>query len=341
MKEQTQYKKAGVNIEAGEKLVDWLKDSSSQTTSTTLNKLQNHLISGIGGFASIFKIPPGYQKPCLVSCTDGVGSKLLLGIQAGQLQGLGQDLVAMCLNDLIVQGASPLFFLDYFSTSHLDLQTAKEFLLGIQTACKEGKCLLVGGETAEMPGFYSKNHFDCAGFAVGVVEEDQIIVGESVQKGDCVLGIESSGFHSNGYSLLRKVFKPDLEKYLKQLLIPTRLYVKPICNLLEQKVEIHAMAHITGGGMNNISRVLNKEVSFTIDQWVWPPIYKEIQERTGMTATEMLKTFNCGIGYILIVPPISVTAVQKEFDLYGWHIQHLGTLEPNRTGNPPLHYKLT
>lgn len=338
MKEPTQYKKAGVDIEAGEKLVDWLKDSSLQSASATLHR--KHLISGIGGFASIFKLPSGYKKPCLVSCTDGVGSKLLLGIQAGQIQGLGQDLVAMCLNDLIVQGASPLFFLDYFSTGQLDLSATQKFLLGVQTACKEGRCLLVGGETAEMPGFYPKNHFDCAGFAVGVVEEDQIINGQAVQPGDCVLGIESSGFHSNGYSLLRKIFKHDLEKYLEQLLIPTRLYIKPVCNLLDQKVKIHAMAHITGGGMDNINRVLNKKVSFTIDKWVWPPIYKEIQERTGMTATETLKTFNCGIGYILIVPPLSVAAVQKEFDLYGWHVQHLGTLEPKRSSDASLHYNL-
>ena len=334
--ERAQYKKAGVDVQAGMELVDWLKDNVSQSAS--VKSLQRHLISGIGGFASVFRIPNGYKKPCLVSCTDGVGSKLLLAIQSGKFQGLGKDLVAMCLNDLIVQGAVPLFFLDYFSTSKLDLDLTKEFLLGVQMACREGRCLLVGGETAEMPGFYPKSHFDCAGFAVGIVEEDQIITGKCVQEGDYVLGIESSGFHSNGYSLLRQVFKDDLQEYLNELLIPTRLYVEPVCNLLKQEVEIHAMAHITGGGMDNISRVLRHGVSLTIENWVWPPIYKEIQKRTGMSATEALKTFNCGVGYVLIIPPTSMNAVQKEFDLHKCKVRHLGILESDDSSS--LRYKL-
>ena len=334
--ERAQYKKAGVDVQAGIELVDWLKDHVSQSTS--MKSLQRHLISGIGGFASVFRIPDGYKRPCLVSCTDGVGSKLLLAIQSGKFQGLGKDLVAMCLNDLIVQGASPLFFLDYFSTGKLDLNLTKEFLLGVQLACKEGGCLLVGGETAEMPGFYPENHFDCAGFAVGIVEEDQIITGENVQEGDYVLGIESSGFHSNGYSLLRQIFKHDFQEYLNELLIPTRLYVEPVCNLLKQRVDIHAMTHITGGGMDNIGRVLKDGVSLTIENWVWPPIYKEIQKRTGMSATEALKTFNCGVGYVLIIPPTSMNAVQKEFDLHQCKIRHLGILK--LSDSSPLHYKL-
>ena len=334
--EREQYKKAGVDVQAGEELVDWLKDHVSQPTST--KSPGKHLISGIGGFASIFRIPDSYKKPCLVSCTDGVGSKLLLGIQSGKLQGLGKDLVAMCLNDLIVQGASPLFFLDYFSTGRLDVALTKEFLLGVNLACKEGRCLLVGGETAEMPGFYPKGHFDCAGFAVGVVEEDQIITGESMKEGDYVIGVESSGFHSNGYSLLRQIFQHDLENYLNELLIPTRLYVESICNLLRQKVEIHGMAHITGGGMDNIGRVLKKGLSLTIDNWVWPPIYKEIQKRTSMSAIEVLKTFNCGVGYVLIIPSKSMNAIQKEFDLHKCKIRHLGILQ--LSDDSSLHYKL-
>ena len=336
--ERSQYKKAGVDVQAGEKLVDWLKDHVSQPASTRPDKLQKHLISGIGGFASIFKLPTGYKKPCLVSCTDGVGSKLLLGIQSGKLQGLGKDLVAMCLNDLIVQGASPLFFLDYFSTGKLDVALTKEFLLGVHLACREGGCLLVGGETAEMPGFYPKGHFDCAGFAVGVVEEDQVITGKNMQEGDYVVGIESSGFHSNGYSLLRQIFEHDLEDYLEELLIPTRLYVEPICHLLKQKVDIHGMAHITGGGMDNINRVLKKGLSLTIEDWVWPPIYKEIQKRTSMSAIEALKTFNCGVGYVLIIPPTSMNAVQKEFDLHKCKIHRLGILKLSDSSS--LHYKL-
>ncbi len=335
---RSQYKKAGVDIQAGEELADWLKDHVSQSASNRSDELQKHLISGIGGFASVFRLPTGYKKPCLVSCTDGVGSKLLLAIQSGKFRSLGKDLVAMCLNDLIVQGASPLFFLDYFSTGRLDMTLTKEFLLGVNLACKEGRCLLVGGETAEMPGFYPKGHFDCAGFAVGVVEEDQLITGANMQEGDYVLGIESSGFHSNGYSLLREIFKHDLESYLDQLLIPTRLYVEPICNLLKQKVDIHGMAHITGGGMDNISRVLKKGLSLTIEDWVWPPIYKEIQNRTGMGVKEALKTFNCGIGYVLIIPPKFLNAVQKEFDLHKWKSRRLGILKLSDYSS--LHYKL-
>ena len=335
---KSQYKKAGVDIQAGVELVNWLKDHVSQPASIESDRLQKHLISGIGGFASVFKLPAGYKKPCLVSCTDGVGSKLLLAIQSGKFRNLGKDLVAMCLNDLIVQGASPLFFLDYFSTGRLDMTLTKEFLLGVNLACREGGCLLVGGETAEMPGFYPKGHFDCAGFAVGIVEEDQIITGESMQEGDCVLGIESSGFHSNGYSLLRKIFKDDLEGYLDELLIPTRLYVEPICNLLKRKVEIHGMAHITGGGMDNISRVLKKGLSLTIEDWRWPSIYKEIQQRTRMGAKEALKTFNCGIGYVLIIPPKSLSAVQKEFALHKWKSRYLGILKLSDSSS--LQYEL-
>ncbi len=336
----SQYKKAGVDIQAGEKLVEWLKDTSHQVDSSQCRWLEKHLLSGIGGFASIFKLPSGYKNPCLVSCTDGVGTKLLLGIQAGKLQGLGEDLVAMCVNDLIVQGARPLFFLDYFACGQLDLKTTKDFLLGVQSACKQAGCLLVGGETAEMPGFYLKGHFDCAGFAVGVVEEDQIITGQDMQPGDFVLGIESSGFHSNGYSLLRKIFHNE-PKYLQELLIPTRIYVEPILKLLDKQIKIHGMAHITGGGMDNIQRVLQKGISFTIDQWTWPSIYKEIQQRTGMTTTELLKTFNCGIGYVLIVPPSSVDALKKELTLYDWTVQHLGVLQSsNQLDSCSLNYHL-
>lgn len=336
MTNQKQYKKAGVDVEAGEKLVDWLQTQHSVDS----HPFHKHLISGIGGFASIFKLPSGYKKPCLVSCTDGVGTKILLALEAGKFQGLGQDLVAMCLNDLIVQGASPLFFLDYFATGHLDLKITQDFLLGVQKACQEGQCLLVGGETAEMPGFYSKGQFDCAGFAVGVVEEDHIITGQQVQEGDCVLGIESSGFHSNGYALLRQVFKDDLHKYLEQLLTPTRLYVEPVCRLLRQNVAIHAMSHITGGGIDNIGRVLKKGLSLTLTDWQWPPLYKEIQKRTSMTAVETLKTFNCGIGYVVIVPPSSVAAVEAEFLKKNWTTHPLGFIEKSLPEDPSIKYQL-
>ena len=336
MTKQKQYKKAGVDIETGEKLVDWLQTQPA----TVSHPLHKNLIAGIGGFASIFKLPSGYKKPCLVSCTDGIGTKILLAMEAGQFQGLGQDLVAMCLNDLIVQGANPLFFLDYFATGHLDLPITQEFLVGLQKACQEGQCLLVGGETAEMPGFYPKGQFDCAGFAVGIVEEDQIITGEHVQEGDCVLGVASSGFHSNGYSLLRHIFKTDLHKYLEQLLTPTRLYVEPIGHLLQQNVVIHAMSHITGGGMDNIGRVLKKGLSLTLTDWQWPPIYKEIQKRTGMTATETLKTFNCGVGYVLIVPPSSVAKVKAEFSKKNWTIYPLGFIQKSGLKEPSIQYQL-
>lgn len=341
--DQKQYKKAGVDVIVGEKLVDWLKNTThhaNQSHALKANPLEKHLISGIGGFASIFRLPPGYKNPCLVSCMDGVGTKILMGLKAGKYQGLGQDLVAMCLNDLIVQGATPLFFLDYFAAGHLDLHTAQDFLLGVQRACQEGKCLLVGGETAEMPGFYEKGQWDCVGCAIGVVEEDQIISGQQVQVGDVVLGIESSGFHSNGYSLLRKIFADDLDAYMDELLTPTRLYVEPVCDLLQKGVEIHAMAHITGGGMDNIGRSLKKGVCLTLKDWKWPPLYEEIQGRIGMTAEETLKTFNCGVGFVLIVPPTSVVEVKKTFLQKNWTVQNIGVLQACPADSPSLKYHL-
>ena len=285
--------------------------------------------AGIGGFASVFHLnKPEIKDPCLVSAADGVGTKLKLAIQLGQCSGLGQDLVAMCANDLICTGASPLFFLDYFSTSSLDLNLTKTFLKGVKKACHQSQMVLIGGETAEMPGLYQKGDFDCAGFAVGVVDRQKILGAHRVKKGMLAIGVSSSGFHSNGFSLLRKLYSSpeDLKEYGKELLTPTALYVNLVLEILEH-CELAALAHITGGGIRNVARVLPGGLGLKLELWKFPGIFDETQTRAGISSQKMLETFNCGVGLVIILSPDQVPEALSRIKNHGFQSYSLGVIE--------------
>jgi phosphoribosylformylglycinamidine cyclo-ligase len=288
---------------------------------------QQNLVSGIGGFASLFRVDfKAMEKPCLVTCTDGVGTKVKLGSQFNRYSSLGQDLVAMCVNDLICCGGLPLLFLDYYATGKLELEAAKDFLGGVQRACDQSFCALVGGETAEMPGVYAAKDFDCAGFAVGVVDEVKALGPHRVTEGDVVLGVSSNGFHSNGYSLLRKVFAKDLEVWIDYLLQPTHLYVALMKELQDCRIELHAAAHITGEGIENIPRVIPEHLSWEGRAWDWPEPFLEVQRRTGMSEAEMLRTLNCGVGFTLILPESQATAARETAERLGYKTFDLGRM---------------
>lgn len=321
---RTQYKAAGVDVDTGDALVDWLAGGVSSKSAHA-----EKIVDGIGGFASLFRFPFSHlKKPCLVTCTDGVGTKVLLAAHYKQFSGIGQDLVAMCVNDLICTGGDPLLFLDYYAVGKLDLEEAKQFLSSVRQACADSNCALVGGETAEMPGVYKPGDFDCAGFAVGVVDEPEAWGAAKVRAGDRLLGLSSSGFHSNGYSLLRKVFEKDLDLWKDELLKPTALYVKFVQALKASKVEVHAAAHITGGGTENIPRVLPESLKWTPRFWEFPEPYKEVQRRTGMSDDEMRTTLNCGVGFVLILPDSSWSAAQAEAERQGFRTYDLGGVNP-------------
>ncbi len=307
MQKNSNYKAAGVDIEAGEQFVEAIKPLAKTTQ-------HPNVLSGIGGFGALYELPlKDYREPVLVSTTDGVGTKLKLAIERNQHTNIGIDLVAMCANDLIVSGAKPLFFLDYYATGKLDLKTSQIILSSIAEGCRQAELALVGGETAEMPGMYQHKDYDLAGFAVGIVEKDKILGAHRVQVGDAVIGIASNGFHSNGYSLIRQVIAEqeiDLNlmmngKTLADLLLkPTRIYVKLISALLN-KIKIHAMAHITGGGIpGNLVRVLPEYTAARInaDGWYWPEEMQLLQREGNILFDEMLQTFNCGVGMMLILP---------------------------------------
>lgn len=302
------YQKAGVDIDAGNRLVEQIKPLAEQTQ-------RSGVLGGLGGFGALFELPVArFRHPVLVAGTDGVGTKLKLAITTDKYDTIGIDLVAMCVNDLLVQGAEPLFFLDYYASSQLRPDTAVAVIKGIAHGCRLAGAALIGGETAEMPGIYLDRDFDIAGFCVGIVEKDRIIDGTKVRTGDSIIGIASSGPHSNGYSLIRKIIdihNTDLTQKLdgrelgKLLLEPTRIYVKPILNLLEQ-IDIHAMAHITGGGLyENVPRVLPKSTRAVIDtsRWQRQAVFSWISEHAGLDNDELHRTFNCGIGMVLIVAP--------------------------------------
>jgi phosphoribosylformylglycinamidine cyclo-ligase len=299
------YKDAGVNIDAGNALVERIKGVSARTT-------RPEVLGGLGGFGALCEIPAGYRQPVLVSGTDGVGTKLRLAMDMGIHDTIGIDLVAMCVNDLVVAGAEPLFFLDYYATGALNVDTAAEVVTGIGKGCELAGCALVGGETAEMPGMYHGEDYDLAGFCVGVVEKSAIIDGSTVKAGDVLLGIASSGPHSNGYSLIRKILevdKADLQQPMgdttlgQALLTPTTIYVKPLLALFKQ-LPVKALCHITGGGLlENLPRVLPKDCNAQIDtrSWQWPAVFKWLQEKGNVATTEMYRTFNCGVGMVLCV----------------------------------------
>lgn len=295
MSKKISYKDSGVDVQVGDDFVDWIHAENQEMPH------KDQVIEGVGGFASLFRLnTQNYKKPCLVTCTDGVGTKVKLAADYQKYEGVGQDLVAMCVNDLLCTGGDPLLFLDYLAVGKLDLQQAKAILKSIKQACLESDLALVGGETAEMPGIYRVPEFDCAGFAVGIVDEDQKWGAHRVTLGDKLIGLPSSGCHSNGYSLLRKTFSQDMDKYKDELLVPTRLYVQLFKNLKAQ-FKIKASAHITGGGMDNVPRVIPAHLVAKIKKWEWPALFKEIQSRTGLSEIEMMKTLNCGVGMVLVV----------------------------------------
>ena len=300
------YKDAGVDIDAGNALVERIKQVAKATR-------RPEVMGGLGGFGALCQLPSGYREPVLVSGTDGVGTKLKLAMELGKHDDIGIDLVAMCVNDLLVCGAEPLFFLDYYATGKLNVDVAERVVTGIGKGCELSGCALIGGETAEMPGMYQGDDYDLAGFCVGVVEKSEIIDGRKVTAGDVLIGLKSSGPHSNGYSLIRKVLEitgtaldtPLAGKPLSEhLLAPTRIYVKSLLQL-QKELPIHAMAHITGGGLpENLPRVIPNGCRAVIqsDSWEIPAVFRFLQERGNIDTFELYRTFNCGIGMVLCIP---------------------------------------
>jgi len=300
------YKDAGVDIEAGNALVERIKQTASATR-------RPEVLSGLGGFGGLFALPSGYKEPVLVSGTDGVGTKLRLAIDMNKHDTIGIDLVAMCVNDLVVCGAEPLFFLDYYATAHLNVDVAASVVAGIGEGCKQSGASLVGGETAEMPGMYEGEDYDLAGFCVGIVDKHDIIDGSNVKNGDALIAIGSSGPHSNGYSLIRKILEVseadindefDSKTLGEVLLEPTKIYVRSLIALIREE-QVNAIAHITGGGLlENVPRVLPKMSKAIIDtnSWHWPAIFHWLQEKGNVETNEMYRTFNCGVGMVIAVP---------------------------------------
>ena len=330
-KPSLRYKDAGVDINAGNELVERIKPHVKRTT-------RPEVIGGLGGFGALCAIPGKYKEPILVSGTDGVGTKLRLAIDLKKHDTIGIDLVAMCVNDLVVQGAEPLFFLDYYATGKLDVDVASDVVKGIAEGCVQSGCALVGGETAEMPGMYHAGDYDLAGFCVGVVEKSEIIDGSQVKVGDALIALGSSGPHSNGYSLIRKVMdvagvNPSTEQLdghslSEQVLAPTKIYVKSVLALIKQ-TEVHAIAHLTGGGFwENITRVLPKNTKAVIDEssWEWQPVFKWLQEKGNIETYEMYRTFNCGVGMVIALPQSQVEtalAILKQSGENAWLIGHI------------------
>lgn len=325
------YKDAGVDIDAGNALVDRIKGAVKRTT-------RPEVIGGLGGFGALCQIPAGYKEPVLVSGTDGVGTKLRLAMDLKRHDGVGIDLVAMCVNDLVVQGAEPLFFLDYYATGKLDVDTASRVVAGIAEGCVQSGCALVGGETAEMPGMYHGDDYDIAGFCVGVVEKADIIDGTKVQPGDQLIALASSGPHSNGFSLIRKVLEvsgqsPDTllagKSLADHLLEPTRIYVKNLLALFKT-TPVHALCHITGGGFwENIPRVLPADTKAVINgkSWQWPAIFDWLQQQGNISRHEMYRTFNCGVGMIVVVPAAQLDNALSQLQQAGETAWHLGEIQ--------------
>ncbi|EGQ8042260.1 TPA: phosphoribosylformylglycinamidine cyclo-ligase [Vibrio alginolyticus] len=330
------YKDAGVDIDAGNALVDRIKGAVKRTR-------RPEVMGGIGGFGALCELPTKYKQPVLVSGTDGVGTKLRLALDMNKHDTIGIDLVAMCVNDLIVQGAEPLFFLDYYATGKLDVDTAADVVSGIAEGCVQAGCALIGGETAEMPGMYEGEDYDVAGFCVGVVEKEDVIDGTKVAAGDALIAVGSSGPHSNGYSLIRKILEvsgADKSEELagrtigEHLLEPTKIYIKSALEMIE-KHDIHAISHITGGGFwENIPRVLPEGTKAVIDgnSWEWPVIFKWLQEKGNVDTHEMYRTFNCGVGLIVALPKDqadAAVALLKEEGENAWVIGQIAQADAN------------
>ena len=325
------YRDAGVDIDAGDALVENIKPFAKRT-------MRPEVLGGLGGFGALVEISKKYKEPVLVSGTDGVGTKLKLAFDWNQHDTVGIDLVAMSVNDILVQGAEPLFFLDYFACGKLDVPQATDVIKGIAQGCEQAGCALIGGETAEMPGMYPVGEYDLAGFAVGVVEKSKVITGREIKPGDVVLGLKSNGVHSNGYSLVRKIIdraQPDLDapfegdKTLRQAVIaPTRIYVKPLLALME-KLTVKGMAHITGGGITeNTPRVLPENTVAQIDakSWELPKLFQWLQAEGNVDAQEMYRTFNCGIGMVVIVDAADADAAAAFLTEQGETVSRIGVI---------------
>jgi len=336
------YKSAGVDIEAGNALVERIKPIAARTRTAGV-------MAGLGGFGSMFELPlERYRQPVLVSGTDGVGTKLKLANELGIHDTIGIDLVAMCVNDIIVQGAEPLFFLDYFATGKLDVDIAAAVVEGIGKGCEQAGAALVGGETAEMPGMYADGEYDLAGFCVGIVEKSKVLDGSKVKVGDKLIGIASSGPHSNGYSLIRKIIAHSGSALTEQLngkslgaalLEPTRIYVKPLLALLD-KVPVHALAHITGGGLTeNLPRVLpaGTKAHINLASWEFPEVFKWLQEKGKVSLPDMLITFNCGVGMIVCVAPEDEQATLETLSQLGEKAFSIGEVVASE-GKPEVKY---
>ncbi|MCX7174171.1 MAG: phosphoribosylformylglycinamidine cyclo-ligase [Proteobacteria bacterium] len=332
------YRDAGVDIDAGDALVERIKPYAKRT-------MRPEVLAGIGGFGALFEISKKYREPVLVSGTDGVGTKLKLAFQLNRHDTVGQDLVAMSVNDILVQGAEPLFFLDYFACGRLDVDTAATVIQGIAQGCELAGCALIGGETAEMPSMYPDGEYDLAGFAVGVVEKSRIIDGRAIVPGDVVLGLASSGAHSNGYSLIRKILdrsQPDLaadfhgRPFGDAVMAPTRIYVKPLLALI-QALPVKGMAHITGGGLTeNVPRILPEHLTAALDQskWLLPPLFQWLQREGQVADGEMHRVFNCGIGMAVIVAAEHERHAVQLLQSAGEKVFAIGRIETRGAGLP-------
>jgi phosphoribosylformylglycinamidine cyclo-ligase len=329
------YRDAGVDIDAGDALVERIKPLAKRT-------MRPGVLAGIGGFGGLFELPKNYREPVLVSGTDGVGTKLKLAFTLNKHNHIGQDLVAMSVNDILVQGAEPLFFLDYFACGQLNVDIATQIVGGIAQACELAGCALIGGETAEMPGMYPIGEYDLAGFAVGIVEKSKIIDGATIAPGDVVLGLASNGAHANGYSLIRKVIErvqPDLQanfhgqSFADTLMAPTRIYVKSLLALM-RTLPVKGMAHITGGGLlENIPRVLPESMCAELARQSWhlPPLFKWLQEHGQISDHEMYRVFNCGVGMVIVVAAENADAALTLLNAHGEQAWKLGHIRPRQS----------
>ncbi|MBO1924244.1 phosphoribosylformylglycinamidine cyclo-ligase [Thiomicrorhabdus sp. 6S3-12] len=335
------YKDAGVDIDAGNALVQAIKPIAKATT-------RPEVPASLGGFGALFELDMAkYKNPILVSGTDGVGTKLRLAIDSGKHDQVGIDLVAMCVNDLIVQGAEPLFFLDYYATGKLELDVATDVVKGIGDGCLQAGCALIGGETAEMPGMYPQGDYDLAGFCVGIVEKSDLIDGSKVKAGDVMLGLSSSGPHSNGYSLIRKIIEVnnadinqeiDGQPLIDALMAPTRIYVKPLLELMKE-IEIHALSHITGGGLlENLPRVMpnNTRAKINTNAWNRPAVFDWIAEKGNVDYEEMHRTLNCGIGMVIVVDANDKDKAIQSLEAAGETVSVIGTIESSEQEEPSV-----
>ncbi|MFG6667376.1 phosphoribosylformylglycinamidine cyclo-ligase [Halomonas sp. HNIBRBA4712] len=326
------YKDAGVDIDAGNALVERIKHVAKRTT-------RPEVMGGLGGFGALCELPKGYREPVLVTGTDGVGTKLRLAMDLGQHDTIGIDLVAMCVNDLVVAGAEPFVFLDYYATGKLDIDIAADVVTGIGAGCEQAGCALVGGETAEMPGMYEGSDYDLAGFCVGVVEKSEILDGSKVGEGDVLLGLASSGPHSNGYSLIRKILEISdaaLDETLdgkplgEALMAPTRIYVKPLLSMMrDTELSVHALSHITGGGLlENIPRVLPEQLAARVDVSAWqrPAVFNWLKQKGNVSEVEMHRVLNCGIGMVVVVPQEQADSAMRYLQEQGETVYRIGEI---------------